>query len=246
MTQLLPGHQQNPCSTLKTRGLTRALIPCYSKATELQNSLDTKQHSKVELVLLQGKKHEAHLLGKLSPYFRSCVSQELLKSKLSSSEKLQSLCYSCNRTLDRRLEQTISFNRIKLKRRAFAAMKNDKDEDTAEQLTTTPWKYNREQQYTSQTETSCTPFQRFEKAQSFAEFSKKCFSNRSPPLILPEVIKITPQKKKTPRPKASSILDVGLAPPPTPIIRYIRDLSPEVRNIFSEILQFAKLGVLLD
>lgn len=234
MAQVLSaGYEPNPFSTFKTKRLPRTLNPCCSKATEFYTVFDSKQQSKAELVLLQGKRHDAHLLSKLSPYFRGCVSQELLKAKLSTSEKLPSLCYSCNRTLDRRLEQTISFNRIKLKRRARAipALKDNKDEDTAEQLTTTPRKYSREQQYTFQAEASCTPFQRFEKAQSFVQVNKPCCDHSSP-LILPEVIKINPQRKKT-QLKANGVYDVGLVPPPTPIVRYIRDLSPEMRNLFA-------------
>ena len=242
MTQVSLGYEQNPFSsfnTSKRSGFPAVLNPCCSKATEYHcRIMDPKQHSKVQLVLLQGKKHEAHLLSKLSPYFRNCVSQELLNDKMSTSDRLPSLCFSCNRTLDRRLEQTISYNRIKLKRRALPAMKEDKNEDIVEQLVTTaPWKYNREQQFV---DTSClTPFQRFEKAQSFMEFNKECF-NRSPPLILPEVIKITPQKKKSPRQDASKMLDVGFAPPPTPIVRYIRELSPEVRNMFAMTMASAR------
>ena len=228
MTQVTSGYEQNSFSSLKSRGLPRASNLCCPKFAELHCVLEPQKNSKVELLLLQGKKHDIHLLGKLSPYFRSCVSQELLKTKLSTNEKLPSLCYSCNRTLDQRLEKTISFNRIKLKKRAFPTLKDNKDEETVEQLT--PWKYNKEH-YASRTETNCTPFQRFEKAHSFMQFNKQCI-DRSPPRILPEVIKITPQKKKTPESKGKRMYNVGLAPPPTPIVRYIRDLTPELRNLF--------------
>lgn len=235
MTQVLSGLEQNPFSTFKSNGLPRVLpIPCCSKGSELQPALAAQEHSKAELVLLQGKKHDVQLLSKLSPYFRSCVSQELLKANLSRNEKLPSLCFSCNRTLDRRHEKTISFNRIKLKRRVIPDVKDEhKEDDTHEHLTTSsPWKYNyREQLFTSQNATSCTPFQRFEKAQSFALFNKQC-ATRSSPLILPEVTKITPQKKTTPQQKTNKVNDVGLVPPPTPTIRYLRDLSPELRSLF--------------
>lgn len=228
MAQVSSRYEQNPFTTLKTRGFPKVLNPCGSNQSELLSIVGSKQHSKSELVLVQRKKHDTHLLSKLSPYFRSCVSQEFLETKQSTAdEKLPSLCYSCNRNLDRRLEKTISFNRIKLRRRVLTKAKDKSCEDRVEKLPATPWKYNREQ-----TDLSWTPFQRLEKAQSFAEFNKRC-SNRSPPFILPEVIKITPQKKKNPQRKAVKSYDTGLAPPPTPIIRYIRDLSPEVRNIFS-------------
>ena len=232
MTQVASGFEQNAFSNFKTRsrGLPRVLIPCCSKGTELQPALHAQQHSKAAFVILQGKKHDVHLSSKLSPYFRSCVSQELLKA---TNDKLPSLCFSCNRTLDRRHEQTISFNRIKLKRRAIPTIKDEeKDEDMHEHLTTSsPWKYNYREQLTSQNGTSCTPFQRFEKAQSFAEFNKQS-STRSPPLILPEVMKITPQKKTTPQHKINRVHDAGLVPPPTPTVRYIRELSPELRSLF--------------
>ena len=185
MTQVTSGYEQDPFSSLQSRGLPRTLILCCPKFTELHCVLDPRKHSKVELVLVQEKKHNIHLLGKLSPYFRSRVSQELLKNKSSTNEKLPSLCYSCNRTLDQRLEKTISFNRIKLKKRAFPALKDNKEKDTTLQRLT-PWKFNREY-YTSSPETNYTPFQRFEKDQSFMQFNKQCL-DRSPPRILPEVI----------------------------------------------------------
>lgn len=236
MTQMVTGFPQNPVGTFKTKGVPRVFaLPCCSKGSELQPVLDTQEHSKAELVLLQAKKHDVHLLSKLSPYFKSCVSEELLKANWSSNENLPSLCHSCNRTLDRRHEQTISFNRIKLKRRAIPNINGEhKDDDMHEHLTTSnPWKYNyREQHLTSQNGTSCTPYQRYEKAQSFAELNKQCFT-RSSPLILPEVTKITPQKKTTPpRQNAHRVHDAGLVPPPTPTIRYLRDLSPELRSLF--------------
>lgn len=235
MAQVASGFEQNPFSAFKTKGLPRVLpIPYCFKGSELQPALAAQEHSKAEVVLLLGKKHDVHLLSKLSPHFRSCVSQELLKANWSRNQKLPSLCYSCNRTLDRRHEQTISFNRIKLKKRAIPDIKDEhKVDDMHEHLTTSsPWKHNyREQQFTSQNATSCTPFQRFEKAQSCAEFNKQCFT-RSSPLILPEVIKITPQKKTTTRQKTNRVYDVGLVPPPTPTIRYLRDLSPELRSLF--------------
>lgn len=239
MAQVASGFEQTPFNTFKTKGLPRVLPIPWSRGSELQPTLTStqapqEQHRKTELVLLQAKKHDVHLLSKLSPYFRSCVSQELLKTNWYRDEKLPSLCYSCNRTLDRRHEQTISFNRIKLKRRAFPGIKDEhKEYDMHEHLTTSsPWKYNyREQQFTSQNATSCIPFQRFEKEQSFALNNKQCLT-RSSPLILPEVIKITPQKKTTPRQKTTKVHDVGLVPPPTPTIRYLRDLSPELRSLF--------------
>ena len=101
-----------------------------------------------------------------------------------------------------------------------------------EQLTTSsPWKSNnREYQQTYKNATSFTPFQRFKKAQSFVAFNEPIYT-RSPSFILPDVIKITPQKKTTTRQKNKKVYDVGIAPPPTPNVRYIRDLSPEVRNL---------------
>ena len=234
MTKVSSRYEQNLFSTLKTKGCPKVLKPCGGKQNELLSIVGTKQHSKAELVLIQGRKHDTHLLSKLSPYFRSCVSQKFLGTKQSTaSEKLQSLCCSCNRSLDRRLEKTISFNRIKLRRRFLTKAKDKSCEDRIEKLPATPWKYNREQ-----TDLSWTPFQRCEKAQSFAGFNKQC-SNRSPSFILPEVIKMTPQKKKNPQTKAINSHDAGLTPPPTPIIRYVRDLSLEVRNIFSKTMTSA-------
>lgn len=232
MTQVNSRFDHYPHSTFKTtsKGLPRVLIPCYSKGADVQTALNQQEHSKAAYVLLHRKKHDVHLLSKLSPYFRNCVSHELLKGNWSTNEKLPSLCYSCNKTLDGRHEKTISFNRIKLNRRAFPPIKDSEDnkEDMHEQLTTSsPWKNNYRDHH--QTGSSCTPFQRFEKAQSFMEFSKHCFT-RSPPLILPEVIKITPQKKTTARQKDNRVNDVALVPPPTPTVRYIRDLSPELRT----------------
>lgn len=226
MTYVVLGFPQNPFGSVKTKGISKVCaLPSCSKGSELPLVLDAQEHSKAELVLLQAKKHDVHLLSKLSPYFRSSVSKELLRANLSSNETLPSLCHSCNQTLDRRHEQTISLNRIKLKRRAIPSIKGEnKEDDMHEHLTTSsPWKYSyREKHLTCQ---------RYEKAQSFAELHKQCFT-RSSPLILPEVIKITPQKKTTsPRQKVHRVHDAGLVPPPTPTVRYLRDLSPELRSL---------------
>ena len=235
MTHVVLGFPKNPFGSVKTKGIPKvcALSSC-SKGSQLQPVLDAQEHSKAELVLLQAKKHDVHLLSKLSPYLRSSVSKELLKANWSSNETLPSLCHSCNRMLDRRHEQTISLNRIKLKRRTIPNVKGEnKDDDMHGHLkTSSPWKYSyREQHLTCQDGTSCTPYQRYEKAQSFAELNKQCFT-RSSPLILPEVIKITPQKKTAPpRQKVHRVYDAGLVPPPTPTIRYLRDLSPELRSL---------------
>ena len=236
MTQVVPGLPQNPFGAVKTKDIPKVFaLPCCSKRSELQPVLDARGHSKAELVLLQAKKHDLHLLSKLSPYFRRAISKELLKANWPSNETLPSLCHSSNRTLDRRHEQTISFNRIKLKRRAIPNVKGEhKEGDMHEHLTTSsPWKYGyREQLLPSQNGASCTPYQRYEKAQSFAELNKQCFT-RSSPLILPEVIKISPQKKTNPpRQKVHRVRDAGLVPPPTPTIRYLRDLTPELRSLF--------------
>ena len=228
--------EQNPHNILETKSknLLRILIPCNFKGTELQTAFDQKEHRKAALVSPYRKQHNDHLLSKLSPYFRNCVSHDLLRAKLSSQDKLPSLCYSCNKALDGRHEKTISFNRIKLKRRTFPVITGDEDhkEDMREQLTTSsPWKNNnREYQQTYKNATSFTPSQRFKKAQSFVEFNEPIYT-RSPSFILPDVIKITPQKKTTTRQKNKKVYDVGIAPPPTPNVRYIRDLSPEVRNL---------------
>lgn len=235
MTHVVLEFPQNPFGSVKTKGISKVCaLPSCSKGSELPLVLDAQEHSKAELVLLQAKKHDVHLLSKLSPYFRSSVSKELLRANLSSNETLPSLCHSCNQTLDRRHEQTISLNRIKLKRRAIPSIKGEnKEDDMHEHLTTSsPWKYSyREKHLTCQDGTSCTPYQRYEKAQSFAELHKQCFT-RSSPLILPEVIKITPQKKTTsPRQKVHRVHDAGLVPPPTPTVRYLRDLSPELRSL---------------
>ena len=239
MTHEVLGLPQNPFGSVKTKSIPKVFaLPSCSKGSELQPLLDAREHRRAELALLQAKKYDAHLLSKLSPYFRSSVSKELLKENWSSNETLPSLCHSCNRTLDRRHEQTISFNRIKLKRRAIPNVKGGerKDDDIHEHLTTSsPWKHRyREQHLTSQDGTICTPYQRYEKAQSSAELSKQCFTSSSP-LILPEVIKITPQQKTTtlPRQKVhTAVHDSGLVPPPTPTIRYLRNLSPELRSLF--------------
>ena len=159
MAQVSPRYEQNLFSTLKTKGFPKVLNPCGSNQSELLTIVGSKHHSKAELVLFQRRKHDTHFLSKLSPYFRSCISQEFLETKQSTAgEKLPSLCYSCNRSLDRRLEKTISFNRIKLRRRVVTKAKDKSCEDRVEKLPATAWKYNREQ-----TDLSCTPFQRLRK-----------------------------------------------------------------------------------
>lgn len=238
MAHVVTESRQNPFGA-QTKGTPKVLaLPRCSKGSELQPVFDAQECSKAELVLLQSKKHDVQLLSKLSPYFKSSVFKELLRANWSSNElvNLPPLCHSCKRTLDRRHEQTISINRIKLNRRAIPNVKGDsKEGDIHEHLTTSsPWKYisYKEQHLTSQNGTSCTSYQRYEKAQSFAELNKQSCT-RSSPLILPEVVKITPQKKTTPpRQKAHSGHDTGLVPPPTPTVRYLRDLSPEMRSLF--------------
>ena len=239
MAQVVTEFRQNPFGAVKTKGTSNLKVfelHCCSKGSELQKELDAQEHSKAELVLLQSKKHDVQLLSKLSPYFKSSVSKELLKANWSLNENLPSLCHSCNRTLDRRYEQTISFNRIKLKRRAIPNVKGEfKEGDMQEHLTTSsPWKYisYKEKHLTSQNGTSFTPYQRYEKTQSFAEINKQSLT-RSSPLILPEVVKITPQRKTTPpRQKVHSVHVTGQVPPPTPNVRYLRDLSLELRSLF--------------
>ena len=113
MAQVSPRYEQNLFITFKTKGFPKVLNPCGSNQSELLSIVGSKQHSKAELVLFQRKKHDTHLLSKLSPYFRSCISQEFLETKQSTAgEKLPSLCYSCNRSLDRRLDNSGSFQTI--------------------------------------------------------------------------------------------------------------------------------------
>lgn len=58
------------------------------------------------------------------------------------------------------------------------------------------------------------------------ELNKQCFT-RYLPLILTRI----KDKRTTPtRQTVHRVHDAGLFPPPTPTIRYLRDLSPEIKN----------------